>query len=134
MRLMILTAAAVSLGAIDAAAEGFYPCLLATPAGVAGPTVSLSDPAEEPLASLVIAETITLVPPASVAQPGAAPNAAPSYIGPGPTVVTPTRGQDTALPSDVPNTYAAVDAGPTFPPPSSTFLLHRPGYDAPLGR
>ena len=132
MRLRVVTAiAAMSLAASAAAAQGISDRL---PEQAVGPAsaVAIPNEAAEPFASIVIEETITLAPRAPAAAPGpTAPAAAPPYIGPGPTIVAPTRDRDAAPASAVPNSHAAVDAGPTFIPPISTFLLQRPGYDAP---
>jgi hypothetical protein len=135
MRLRSVTAiAAVSLAASAAAAQGIFDPP-AEQAGGPASVVAIPHDAAEPFASLVIDETIRLAPPASAPPPGpTAPAAAPSYIGPGPTIVAPTPNRDPASASAVPNGHAAIDAGPTFVPPISTFLLRRPGYDVPASK
>ena len=133
MTLRVLTAlAALSLGASAALAQGISPCppvysspagsIIEAPGGMAG----------EPFSSIVIAEAIMLTPPAAVALRAPEANAAPrSYLGPGLTLVTPTPSREVDAVSAVPDSYAAIDAGPTFVPPTSSFVLYRPSYDAP---
>ena len=132
MTLRVLTAlAALSLGASAALAQGLSPCppvpssqagsIIPAPGGTAG----------EPFSSIVIAEAIMLT-PAWAARPSPDANAAPpSYLGPGLTLVAPTPSREVDSASAVPDGYAAIDAGPTFVPSTSSFVLYRPSYDTP---
>jgi hypothetical protein len=128
---VITIIAALSLGASAAAAQGLAPC----PPMPSAPSVSIvpapGGAASEPFASMLIAEGIIFAPRTSVAPPPApVVNATPpSYVAPGPTLVTPTPGGDVDSAS-MADAYAAIDAGPTVVPPSSTFVLHLPSYDA----
>jgi hypothetical protein len=133
MTLRVMTiAAALSLGASAAVAQGLSPC---PPLASSPPSASIvpapGGAAGEFLASILIAEAITFAPPASVEPPPApAVSAAPpSYVAPGPTVVAPTPSGEPDSASTV-DAYAAIDAGPTFAPRSSTFVLERPSHEA----
>jgi hypothetical protein len=134
MTLRVLTAiAALLLGASAATAQGLSPC---PPIHSTLSAVIVQAPhsaAGEPFSSMLIAEAITLAPSTSTAPPPAPAvnSASPSYFGPGLTLVTPTPSRDVDSPSSVPDAHAAIDAGPTFVPPTSTFVLHRPSYEAP---
>ena len=133
MTLRVLAAiAALSLGASAAAAQGLSPCpplhsplsafIVEAPNGAPG----------EPFSSMLIAEAITLAPRATMTPPAPIENSAPpSYVGPGLTLVTPTPSRDVDPASAVSDAYAAIDAGPTFAPPTSAFVLHRPSYETP---
>jgi hypothetical protein len=128
MTLRVITIiAALSLGASAAAAQGLAPC----PPTSSSPSVSIvpapSGAAGEPLASMLIAEAIIFAPQISVAPVvNATP---PSYLAPGPILVAPTPSPEVDSAS-IADAYAAIDAGPTVVPPSSTFVLQRPSYDA----
>jgi hypothetical protein len=87
--------------------------------------------AGEPFSSLLIVEAIMLTPLWAVRPAPEANVAPPSYLAPGLTVVMPTPSRDIDPALAEPEGYAAIDAGPTFVQPTSSFVLYRPSYDAP---
>jgi hypothetical protein len=135
MTLRVLTAiAALLLGASAATAQGLSPCPPIHSTLSAFIVQAPHGAASEPFSSMLIAEAITLAPSSTSTAPLPAPAARAepsSYVGPGLTLVTPTPSRDVDSPSSVPDAHAAIDAGPTFVPPTSTFVLHRPSYEAP---
>jgi hypothetical protein len=133
MKLRIVTAtAAFLLAASGAAAQGISDEPPGRPKGLVAEAIPSE--AADPFASIVIEKTVRRTPPPESIAPRDPAASSPPYIGPGLTIVAPVREQDTASDLAVPNSHAAVDAGPTFIPTTSTFVLQRPGYDEAAGR
>jgi len=131
MALRVLTTlAALFLGSSAALAQGISPCPPAHSSTAGSVMLVPGGMAAEPFSSLLIVEAIMLT-PAWAARPAPDANAAsPSYLGPGLTLVAPTPSRDVD-PAAEADGYAAIDAGPTFVPSASSFVLYRPSYDVP---
>jgi hypothetical protein len=132
MALRVLTTlAALFLGSSAALAQGISPCPAAHPSSAGSVMLVPGGMAAEPFSSLLIVEAIMLS-PAWAARPAPDANvASPSYLAPGLTLVAPTPSRDVDPASAEAEGYAAIDAGPTFVPPASSFVLYRPSYDVP---
>ena len=132
MALRVLnTLAALFLGSSAALAQGISPCPPAYSSTAGLVMLAPGGMAAEPFSSLLIVEAIMLT-PAWAVRPAADANAAPPpYLGPGLTLVAPTPSRDVDPASAEADGYAAIDAGPTFVPPASSFVLYRPSYDVP---